>query len=44
MSRTNETRHTAWHEMCKWKCRLDAAFVIINKVGMMRNASMNAKN
>ena len=25
MSRTNETRHTEWHEMCKCKCRLDAS-------------------
>ena len=23
MSRTNETRHIKWHEMCKCKCRLD---------------------
>ena len=23
MSRTNETRHIAWHETCKCKCRLD---------------------
>ena len=25
MSRTNETRHIEWHEMCKCKCRLDAS-------------------
>ena len=25
MSRTNETRHLEWHEMCKCKCRLDAS-------------------
>ena len=24
MSRTNEIRHTKWHETCKCKCRLDA--------------------
>ena len=24
ISRTNETRHIKWHEMCKCKCRLDA--------------------
>ena len=24
MSRTNETRHIKWHEICKCKCRLDA--------------------
>ena len=25
MSRTNETRHTEWHETCKCKCRLDSS-------------------
>ena len=25
MSRTNETRHTEWHETCKCKCRLDTS-------------------
>ena len=25
MSRTNETNHIKWHEMCKSKCRLDAS-------------------
>ena len=25
MSRTNETRHTKWHETCKCECRLDAS-------------------
>ena len=25
MSRTKETRHIEWHEMCKCKCRLDAS-------------------
>ena len=24
MSRTNETRHTKWHETCKFECRLDS--------------------
>ena len=24
-SRTNETRHTEWHETCKCKCRIDAS-------------------
>ena len=28
MSRTNETRHIEWHEMCKCKCRLDASVCI----------------
>ena len=25
MSRTNETRHIEWHEICKCKCRIDAS-------------------
>ena len=25
MSRTNETRHIKWHEMCKCKCRFNAS-------------------
>ena len=25
ISRTNETRHIKWHEICKCKCRLDAS-------------------
>ena len=25
MSRTNETRHTEWHETCKCKCTLDTS-------------------
>ena len=25
MSRTNETRHTKWHESCKCNCGLDAS-------------------
>ena len=25
MSRTRETRHVKWHEICKCKCRLDAS-------------------
>ena len=25
MSRTNETRHIKWHEMCKCECRLNAS-------------------
>ena len=29
MSRTNETRHTEWHETCKCKCGLDVS--ICNK-------------
>ena len=30
MSKTNETRHTKWHEKCKCKCKLDSS-VCINK-------------
>ena len=25
VSRTNETRHIKWHEMCNCKCRLDGS-------------------
>ena len=25
MSRTNETRHIEWNEMCTFKCRLDSS-------------------
>ena len=25
MSRTNETRHIKWHEMCQCKCKLEAS-------------------
>ena len=25
MSRTNETRHIVWHEMCNCKCRLNGS-------------------
>ena len=41
-SGTNETRHMKWHETCKCKCRL--VFVIINNLGIMINADVNAKN
>ena len=43
VSRINETRHIKLHETCKCKCRLDAS-VIINNVGIMINADVNAKN
>ena len=43
MLRTNETRHIKCHETCKCKCRLQA-FVIINNIGMVINADVNAKN
>ena len=32
MSRTNETRHIEWHELCRCKCRLDAS-ICNNKQG-----------
>ena len=35
MSRTNETRHTEWHETCKWKCRLDA--IVCNNKQLWHN-------
>ena len=44
MSRTNETRHTEWHETCKCKCRLDADVCNKNNVGMMIKAGVNANN
>ena len=44
MSRTTETSHKEWHERCKCKFRQMAVFVVINKVGMMINAGVNAKN
>ena len=44
MSRTNGTRCIEWHEMFKYKCRLDAIFVIINNVGMKINVDVNAIN
>ena len=25
MSRTNETRHKEWHEICECKCRLNSS-------------------
>ena len=44
ISRTNETRCIKWHETCKYKCRLDASVVIINKDGVKINADVNAKS
>ena len=44
MSITNKTRNRVWHEMCKCKCRLDASFVTINNIGMMKNAGVNSKD
>ena len=34
MSRTNETIFIKWHEKCKWQCRLEQLFVIINNDGI----------
>ena len=44
VSRANETRCIGWHETCKCKCRINSVLVIINNVGMMINAGVNAKN
>ena len=44
MSRTNETKNMKWHEICKYECRLDALFVVINSVGIEINADANVKN
>ena len=44
MSRTNEARHTKWHETCKCKCRLDAIVSKLNNVGIMVNFDANVKN
>ena len=44
MSRTNEARHTKWHETCKCKCRLDAIVSNLNNVGIMVNFDANVKN
>ena len=43
MSRTSETRNIEWHEMCKYRCRLDAS-VCNNKQRWKINADVNAKN
>ena len=40
ISRTNETRHTEWHESCK--CILDP--IICNSIGMKINVDVNVKN
>ena len=45
-SRTNETRHIEWHEMCRCKFRLDSS-VCNNKhcnVAIMINTGVNTKN
>ena len=44
VSGTNQTRRIEWHEMCKCKLDLNIVFVIINSIGMMINAGVNAKN
>ena len=42
MSRTNETRHIKWPEMCKCKCRLDAS--VCNHKQQWNNVGVNVKN
>ena len=44
ISRTNETRDIEWHEAVSVNADQIQAFIIINNVGMMVNASVNAKN
>ena len=44
ISRTNETRDIEWHEAVSVNVDQIQAFVIINNVGMMINAGVNAKN
>ena len=44
MSRTNETRHSEWHEMCEYKYRLDANVCNYKQSGMMINAYVKARN
>ena len=44
MSRTSETRFIEWHETCKYKCRLDELFVIINNDEIKINVDVNVKN
>ena len=41
MSRTTETRFIEWHEQCKYTCRLDAIFIIINNVVIKINVDVN---
>ena len=44
---TNETRRIEWDEYtCKWHVNMDSnkVFVMINNVGIMINAGVNAKN
>ena len=41
---TNETRHVEWHETFKCKCRFNSSVCNNKQVGMMINASVNAKN
>ena len=44
-SRTNETRHIEWPKTCNCKWKLDEGICkIINNVGIMINAGVNAKN
>ena len=44
VSGTNETRRIEWHEMCKCKSRFKVVSVIINNIGIVINAGVNAKN
>ena len=43
VSRTNETRHIKWHEICICQCRLDASVYNNRNHGIMINADVNVK-
>ena len=44
MSGTNETRRTEWHKHVNVSVDSNIVFVIINNIGMIINAGVNAKN
>ena len=44
LSVTNEPRHIEWHKRESVNVALTVVFVVINNVGMMINAGVNAKN
>ena len=43
MSKTNETLYIPWHKTCACKCRVMQVFVMIDSLGVMTNADVNAK-
>ena len=44
VSGTNETRRTEWHKHVNVSVDSNIVFVIINNIGMIINAGVNAKN